>query len=408
MPMQLFSTKKYLKSFSFWWLVIVCSMALLAPIISNNIPLIVSWSDQSKNTGAKQLDATEYRNEYLNNTAAFKTIVFAAVPYAAGKTDADNLTLKSPFDKNYFVANDGSEKELPLRFHHFMGTDKRGCDVLAGIIYGARYSLFIAFISILITALIALFMGIISGYFAFEGVHVKRIYFYFFIAGLFFAWFYGFYVRLFSDLDVLTNSTLQFGVSFFLNTTVFFIVISLFHFMGSYFSNKFSSKKITIPIDAIISRITETITSIPAIILIISIVASAKPSATTIILIFGFTMWTDVSRIVRAEVLKLKSTSFIEAAIASGLTTSQIIFRHMLTNIFPVILPILLYGIAQVILTEAGLSFLGLGVAPGTVTWGNLLVQGKENIEAWWLIVFTGMFIFLTVNSLYKLGKKII
>ena len=125
------------------------------------------------------------------------------------------------------------------------------------------------------------------------------------------------------------------------------------------------------------------------------------------ILIFGFTSWTNLSRMVRAEVMKLKATNFIEAAVATGLTTKQIILSHIIPNIFPVIIPVALYGVATVILYESGLSFLGLGVAPDTVTWGNLLAQGRESMEAWWLILFPGIFIFLTVNSLHQLGKNI-
>lgn len=404
--MQTSSHKKYFKSFSFWWLVFIGALALFAPVISNKTPLHVNWNQQNKNTSAKTIDATNYRNEYLNNNS-FSAILFAPIPYSAGETDADNLDLISPYDKNYFTAADGIEKELPLRFHHWMGTDKRGADVFAGVVHGTRYSLSIAFFSMLIATLIALLTGIISGYFVAEGIAVRRIHFYFLLAGLFFAWFYGFYILRFSVIDAFNNSVFALLKSIVVRLLIFIVVLLAFHLAGKYLAKKYSSITISFPVDAVISRFTETFTAIPGIILIITVVAIAKPSVLTIILIFGFTAWTDLSRIIRAEVMKLRQTNFIEAAIASGLNSKQIIFRHILPNILPVAMPVVLYGVAVIILAESGLSFLGLGVAPGTVTWGNLLAQGKENMEAWWLILFPGVFIFLTVNSLYRLGRKV-
>jgi ABC-type dipeptide/oligopeptide/nickel transport system permease subunit len=95
----------------------------------------------------------------------------------------------------------------------------------------------------------------------------------------------------------------------------------------------------------------------------------------------------------------------VEAAIARGLSTRQIIIRHILPNIFPVLVPFFLYGISVVLLTESGLAFLGLGVSPGTVTWGNLIAQGKENIQAWWLMLCPGLMILFTVLSLNSVRK---
>ncbi len=396
----------FIKSFSFWWLVFVGILSIFASLLSNPKPWVVKYMDGQNDKSHYILDATNYRNDYLNNRQLFRYIFFAPVPYTAGQTDADNLGLKSPFEENFYSTTQGSKSNLPVRFKHFLGTDQLGCDVLAGIIHGARYSMAISLGGMLIATLIALFAGIASGYFFQKGIMIGRIHLFFLLTGLFLAWFYSFFSFRFVLSDSFQISVFQSAKSVVLCSLVFVFIVFVFHRIGKYLSCKLTSKKISLPADAIISRITETFTAIPSFILLLSIIAFAKPSITTTIFIFGVTAWTDISRIVRAQVLKLKANTYVEAAITSGLSHRQIIVRHILPNLFPVITPVVLYGIAVIILSESGLSFLGLGVEPGTVTWGNLLAQGKDNMDAWWLIVFPGLFIFLTVNSLYRFAKK--
>ncbi len=102
----------------------------------------------------------------------------------------------------------------------------------------------------------------------------------------------------------------------------------------------------------------------------------------------------------------MKQEGFIESCIASGLSTSQIVFRHIIPNLKTVVRPLFLFGLATVILTESGLSFLGLGMGPDTVTLGSLLAQAKENMDAWWLMLFPGVFLFVTILSLFNLGNQ--
>jgi peptide/nickel transport system permease protein len=160
-------------------------------------------------------------------------------------------------------------------------------------------------------------------------------------------------------------------------------------------------------VDILISRLTEFIMSIPVLILIIALLAVIdKPSIWQIMLVLGLTGWTSICRLTRAEFMKLRTLEYVTAARALGASVPRILFRHILPNAMaPVLVPIT-FGIAGAILTESGLSLLGLGSPPDTPSWGSLLNRGRENFETmWWLIVFPGLAIFSTVLSYNLIGE---
>ena len=172
-------------------------------------------------------------------------------------------------------------------------------------------------------------------------------------------------------------------------------------------------------IDSILMRITEAILNIPQIFLLlvmakffagripnINIFGRAMSgSVVVIIVIIGLTSWPYLARIVRAEFLSIKENDFVLAARATGTSSTQIIFRHILPNsIAPIVVSATL-GVANAILSEAYISFLGLGVQPPTATWGNMLEGAYNYIEsASWLWIFPGILIVLTVLSINFLG----
>jgi peptide/nickel transport system permease protein len=125
-------------------------------------------------------------------------------------------------------------------------------------------------------------------------------------------------------------------------------------------------------------------------------------------IVIGLTSWMGVARLVRAEFLSLKERDFVLAAKAMGASDLRIIFKHLLPNALAPILVSATLGIPGAILTEAALSFLGIGVQPPTPSWGNMLTAGKDNLEiAWWLSVFPGLAILLTVLAYNLLGEAI-
>ncbi|MDD2903877.1 MAG: ABC transporter permease, partial [Syntrophales bacterium] len=120
------------------------------------------------------------------------------------------------------------------------------------------------------------------------------------------------------------------------------------------------------------------------------------------------TGWMGVARVVRADFLSVRKRGFVVAAQALGAGDSRLIWRHMLPNALAPVMVSATLGVAGAILTESALSFLGLGVQPPTPSWGNILTMGKDNIEiAWWLSVFPGLAILVTVMSYNLLGEGI-
>ena len=172
-------------------------------------------------------------------------------------------------------------------------------------------------------------------------------------------------------------------------------------------------------VDSILMRITEAMLNIPEIFLLIVMAKffggkipevdlfgrTYSGSVIVIVVIIGLTSWMYLARIVRAEFLSLKENDFILAARATGTSNSEIIFRHILPNSMAPIVVSATLGVANAILAEAYISFLGLGVQPPTATWGNMLDGANNYLEsAPWLWFFPGLLILLTVLSINFLG----
>ncbi len=161
-------------------------------------------------------------------------------------------------------------------------------------------------------------------------------------------------------------------------------------------------------IDALIMRFVDIMLCFPSFFLILAVVAFLEPSIWNIMIVIGLTNWMGVARLVRAEFLSLKKREFVLAAKAIGASDFRIIFRHLLPNALAPVLVSATLGIPGAILTEAALSFLGIGVQPPTASWGNMLTAGKDNLEiAWWLSLFPGLAILLTVLAYNLLGESI-
>ena len=161
-------------------------------------------------------------------------------------------------------------------------------------------------------------------------------------------------------------------------------------------------------VDAVLMRLVDIMLCFPTFFLILSVIAFLSPSIVNIMAVIGLTGWMGVARLVRAETLSLKERDFVSAARAQGAGTLRIVFRHILPNALAPILVAATLGVAGAILTESALSFLGIGVQPPTPSWGNILTVGKNYIEfAWWLSLFPGLAILVTVLGYNLLGEGI-
>ena len=159
-------------------------------------------------------------------------------------------------------------------------------------------------------------------------------------------------------------------------------------------------------IDGLIMRFVDIILCFPTIFLIMAVIAFLEPSIWNIMAVIGLTSWMGVARLVRAEFLSLRQRDFVLAARISGASNARIVFSHILPNAVAPILVATTLGVGGAILTESALSFLGIGVQPPTPSWGNMLTEGKDNLEiAWWLSMFPGMAILVTVLGYNLLGE---
>ncbi len=158
-------------------------------------------------------------------------------------------------------------------------------------------------------------------------------------------------------------------------------------------------------VDSIIMRLVDTLISVPNVLLYLTVLGVFGPSFGILIAVIGLVNWTTFARVVRAEVLSVKRREYVEATRASGQKTWIVLARHILPNIGGPIIVVATLNLATIIILEASLSFLGLGVQPPTVTWGRMLADGRNYVAtAWWLATFPGLFITALCLSLILLG----
>ncbi len=230
----------------------------------------------------------------------------------------------APYDP---AAYDVKRILLPPSPAHWLGTDQIGRDVLSRMLYGARISMAVGFVSVGIAVVVGTLIGTVAAY-------------------------YG----------------------------------------GR--------------VDELLMRFVDLMLNFPRLFLLLTLIALLRPSIWVIMAVIGLTGWMGLARLVRGEILSLKEREFVLSARSLGAPDPRIMFRHILPNALVPVLVSATLGVAGAILAESGLSFLGLGVQPPTPSWGNILIDGKANIEiAWWLSVFPGMAILVTVLAYNLLGE---
>jgi peptide/nickel transport system permease protein len=158
-------------------------------------------------------------------------------------------------------------------------------------------------------------------------------------------------------------------------------------------------------VDLVISRLFELMLGIPTLFLIITIAATLTPNIFYTMMVIGLTSWVGIARLTRNEFLRVRNYDYVTAAVALGTPTPRVLIRHILPNALAPVLVSVVLGIAAAILTESGLSFLGIGVPPDLVTWGSLINEARSNTFAWWLAVFPGTAILLAVVAYYLVGE---
>jgi peptide/nickel transport system permease protein len=160
--------------------------------------------------------------------------------------------------------------------------------------------------------------------------------------------------------------------------------------------------------DDVLMRITDIQLAIPTILLAIAVVAVLGPGIRNVIITLTVTGWTLYARLVRGEALGVKTRDVVIAARAAGAGDGRIMLRHVLPNVLTPVIVVAVFAVANMIILEATLSFLGLGVEPSVVTWGRMLNAGRLYLSsAWWLTAFPGLAIFVTVLAVNLLGDHL-
>jgi peptide/nickel transport system permease protein len=381
---------------AFGVLMIVSITALLSSLIANEKPLYVKYKGENLYPALSLKGFADVGDERIVYATADwrnmkkENVIWCPVAFSPGRSDLPGGNYQPPLEKKV-----GAD----TRPMHLLGTTRTGADVLSGLIHGAKVSLTVGIFSMIIAGSIGILLGAAAGFFGDYRISVSRVGL---ISGLLLglplSWFYGIH------LNPATSV---------LGSTMFALIISaacifISARLGSFIAKLFGWEKNSfLHIDQFISRSIEIFNSIPRLVLIITLSAIARPSVMSLVLIIGFTSWTEIARLVRAEMLKAREMEFMQSAEASGIKITRQIFRHALPNILGPALTAITLGAAAAILIESGLSFLGVGVPADVVTWGSLLNEGRQNFSAWWLIVFPGIAIFITVASLNLLGDAL-
>jgi len=326
----------------------------------------------------------------------FDSVVRPLIPYSPSTTDYLNAQYVGPFEEQRIKSS---------KYKHRLGTDDIGRDVLSGMIHGTRIAMLVGVLAMSIASFIGIFLGSIAGYFGDNRLKASRVRIWLNLLFLPVAFFIAFMARNSLMMDAfgksLISGALQLVWSFvlflglMLIPNLLTIPLKLVPFFG---------KKVNIPLDIIVNRLIEILRSMPGLLLILAVVAVFDASIILVMVVIGLLGWTGIARFIRAELLRVRSLEYMEAAEALGFSTGRIILRHAIPNSLTPVLITIAFGIAAAILTESMLSFLGIGVPPDTITWGKLLSKGRVAPEAWWLAIFPGFAIFITVTIFNLLG----
>jgi len=325
------------------------------------------------------------------HTMEYQKVIFPLIPYSPQNLDLKNANCVSPF---------GPQTVSRGKFWHILGTDNLGRDIASGMIHGVRIAYLVGFGAMFIALFIGLFFGVLAGYFGDDSYIVSRGRFV--IMSLFL--FLGFiYLIVFPYYNGISFTGLLFIILIF---SLLFIGIKMF--VNYLEAIKLFKKQMTINWDLILMRLIEIFKSIPGIFFLLAFFAIIeKPKLIYLILILGFLMWPQIARFVRAELLKIRETEYINMAKSLGLKDITIIWNHVLPNAISPVLVTLSFGFASAVLLESTLSFLGIGLPEGTVSWGSILNAARSNFSAWWLAIFPGLAIFISVYIFNRFGDAL-
>lgn len=292
----------------------------MAQIAEQPVPILLQQAPRRSSTGRRLLRSLLRARLALFGACFLSVVVVCAVaaPLLAPHDPTSGAIIASKLPPSWEAKGESS---------YLLGTDELGRDIFSRTIYGARVSLTVGIIAVVIAGAIGIVAGMIAGY-----------------------------------------------------------------YRGR--------------IDDVIMRIVDIQLAIPFILFAIALLAVAKPGLRSIIIVLGITGWVTYARVVRGQVLSLREKEFVEAARCIGADDLQIMLRHILPNTWAPVIVLASFAVASTILSEAALSFLGLGVPPNIPSWGGMVAAGRDHIidGRWWIYTWPGIAIVLTVLGINALG----
>lgn len=328
----------------------------------------------------------------------YEVAYFPPITYSPTTRDVLNAKFQSPF----------GPQEFPEKSNggwHYLGTERIGQDVAAGMIHGTRTAMLVGVVAMSIATLLGLFFGSIAGYFGDDRLKMSRIKILLNIFAFLLSFFLVFIANGYLVSDWIGNGHILLAVGFI--ALVFGLILFLSNLLAFPLQKiKMLGKAVTVPLDILIMRLIEIVNSIPLLILILSIVAIIeKPSVLFVMVIIGSVSWTGIAKFIRAELLRIRKLEYIEAAQAFGFNEFRIIIKHAIPNALAPVFIAIAFGVATAILMEAFLSFIGVGIPDDQITWGSLLRLSQDKFSAWWLAIFPGFAIFVTVTVFNLIGE---
>ena len=292
---------------------------------------------------------------------------------------------------------------LPLKARppgpgHWLGTDALGRDLLGAIAKGASRSLFISIGGGLAASAIGVFTGSVSAFFADDLLKVssKGVIMLFL---LLLALLYGSLVLW--PVVVIKNAwATGAAVSFFL----LILLWLLYRFLDKI---PVLRKKWIFPFDQLVQRFSEVFTVIPRLYLIVVFALIIPLNVFTLTLLLSLTSWVGISRLVRAEMIRVRSMPYIESARIMGIPEWRIYRKHALPNSLQPVATQVCFTMAGLLITESTLSFVGIGISPEVLSWGSIIHGYLENPQAWWLAFFPAVVIYVVVISYHAIGNDL-
>ncbi len=387
-------------------LVVIALLYILADFLAQDKPLLaqyqgkvyapvaleylVDWGWRSWPDGLARLDW---------HTAEVDWAAWPLIPYDARYQDVENASV-SPFE---------SQQLSHWSNRHWLGTDELGRDLLAALIHAVRIDITVGLLAMMLAGILGLLLGSAAGFWGDHKWRLSRASVVGAVIGLWPAWFYGFSVRQWTLQQALQSHVFAFLGHLLLSLLLFSALwlgcIFLFRWLAK---GSWWRQPVSIPLDLVVSRLIEVTVSIPVLFLILLILSlTQEGSLLWVMLVIGFTRWTGIARLVRGELLRIRQLDYLAAGESMGFRERYLLLQHALPNAMGPVSIALAFGIANAILIEGFLSFIGLGLPPDVPTWGSLLNLGRENVHDWWLALFPGLALFATVTLFNLLGASL-